>query len=114
RSEYFTIEGITRNEPTVSRQATEEGLGEPTDRKASSRDRWYFPHGLCEYRNRLEQEPLSLFPFAIHKFIRLWYGMETGMFYRQLILGICSLLVVPMGILQIWFWRRDHVHLSII
>ena len=114
RSEYFTIEGMSRNYPILRRQAAEEGLVEPTDRKATSLDRWYFNLGLRNYRIRLEQEPLSFFPFVIHKFARLWYGMETGIFYKELILGICSLLVIPMGIFQMWSWKRDHLHLSII
>ena len=117
RSEYFTpsiIEGMTRAYPILRRQAAEDGLVEPTDRKASSADRWGFTLGLRNYRIRLEQEPLSFFPFVIHKFARLWYAMETGIFYKQLILGICSLLVVPIGIAQIWFWRRVHPHLSIV
>jgi 4-amino-4-deoxy-L-arabinose transferase-like glycosyltransferase len=107
RSAYFTIDGISRNYPVLQRQAAEEGLIEPMDRKASSLDHWYFNLGLREYRMRLEQEPLSFFPLVIHKFTRLWYGMETGIFYKQLILGICSLLIVPIGIFQIWFWKRD-------
>jgi 4-amino-4-deoxy-L-arabinose transferase-like glycosyltransferase len=114
RSGYFTIEGMSRNYPVLSRQAVEEGLVEPTDRKATSQDRWQFNLGLRDYRIRLEQEPLSFFPLVIHKFARLWYGMETGVFYKQLILGICSLLVVPIGIFQIWLWKRDHFHLSVI
>jgi 4-amino-4-deoxy-L-arabinose transferase-like glycosyltransferase len=114
RSEYFTIEGMSRNAPVLRRQAAEEGLVEPTDRKATSKSRWYFHLGLREYRIRLEQEPLSFFPFVIHKFARLWYGMEEGIFYKQLILGICSLLVVPIGIFQMWLWKRGHLHLSMI
>src|SRR5262249_29458287 len=114
RSEYFTIEGIQRNYPILRRQAVEEGLVQPTDRKATSEDRWSFNLGLREYRIRLQQEPWSVIPFVIHKFARLWYGMETGIFYKQFILGMCSLLTVPVGIFQIWLWRRDHFHLSII
>jgi 4-amino-4-deoxy-L-arabinose transferase-like glycosyltransferase len=117
RSEYFApsiIEGGARHYPVLFRQAAEEGLVEPTDGKASSKDRWYFNLGLRNYRIRLEQEPLSFFPFVIHKFARLWYAMETGVFYKQLILGICSLLVVPIGIVQMWFWRRGHLRLSMV
>ena len=112
-SKYFN-EGMLGDLPVLRRQAAEEGLVEPTDRKVSSTDRWYFNLGLRNYRIRLEQEPLSFFPFVMHKFARLWYAMETGVFYKQLILGICSLLVVPIGIAQIWFWRRGHPHLSIV
>jgi 4-amino-4-deoxy-L-arabinose transferase-like glycosyltransferase len=105
RSEYLTIPG---------RAATEEWLVQPPDRKATSEDRWFFHRGLREYRLRLEQEPLSFFPFVIHKFARLWYGLDTGIFSQQLILGICSLLTVPIGVYQVWLWRKDHLHLSLI
>src|SRR5215813_3376694 len=114
RSEYFTFDGMSRGYPILLRQAAQEGLVQPTDKKATSNERWLFNLGLRNYRIRLEQEPLSLFPLVIHKFVRLWYGIETGTFYKQLILGICSLLVVPMGISQMWFWRRDHLHLSMV
>ena len=114
RSEYFTIEGIEQSFPVLHRQAAEEGLVQPADRKATSEDRWFVKLGLREYRIRLEQEPLSLLPFVIHKFARLWYGMEEGIFGKQFVLGICSLLTVPLGILQIWLWRRDHPRLSIV
>ena len=117
RSEYFApsiIEGTARYYPVLYRHAAEEGLVEPTDGKASSKDRWYFNLGLRNYRIRLEQEPLSFFPFVIHKLARLWYAMETGIFYKQLILGICSLLIVPIGIVQMWFWRRSHPRLSMV
>jgi 4-amino-4-deoxy-L-arabinose transferase-like glycosyltransferase len=115
-SEYFvnlTIE-TERNYSVLLRQAAEEGLVQPTDGKATSQDRWKFNLGLRNYRIRLEQEPLSFFPFVIHKFARLWYARETGGFYTQLMLGICSLLVVTIGIAQIWFWRRGHPLLSIV
>jgi 4-amino-4-deoxy-L-arabinose transferase-like glycosyltransferase len=113
RSEYFPLEGMARADPILVRQAAEEGLVEPKDRKATSIDRWRFNLGLRSYRIRLEQEPLSFLPLIMHKFARLWYGMETGVFYKQLILGICSLPVVPLAIFQMWLWRRDHLHLSV-
>jgi len=114
RSEYFTMEGWSTNYPVLRRQAAEEGLVPPTDRKATSEDRWVFNLGLREYRTRLEQAPLSFFPLVIHKFVRLWYGMEEGILYKQLILGMCSLPIVPIAILQIWLWRKDHLYLSVI
>lgn len=114
RSEYFTIEGKSKNYPVLASEAAQEGLLEPTDRKATSYERWNFKLGLRSYRIRLKEEPLSLFPFVLHKFVRLWYGTETGALSKNLILGICSLLVVPLGIFQIWLWRREHLHLSVI
>src|SRR5262249_27254430 len=68
RSEYFApsiMEGAVRHYPVLYRQAAEEGLVEPPDGKASSKDRWHFNLGLRNYRIRLEQEPLSFFPFVI-------------------------------------------------
>jgi 4-amino-4-deoxy-L-arabinose transferase-like glycosyltransferase len=100
--------------PILLRQAAEEGLVEPTDGKALSQDRWHFKLGLREYHIRLEQKPLSFLPLVMHKFARLWYGIETGVYSKQVMLGICSLLVVPIGIFQIWCWRRDHLYLSVI
>jgi 4-amino-4-deoxy-L-arabinose transferase-like glycosyltransferase len=106
RSEYFTIEGKSENYPILAREAAQEGLIEPADKTAPSLDRWWFNLGLRNYRLRLHREPLSLFPFVIHKFARLWYGVETGTFYKQLILGLCSLAIVPIAVFQIWVWRR--------
>jgi len=113
RSEYFTIEGKRRAYPELFRAAAEEGLAEPTDGKATSRDRWRFALGLRNYRIRLAQEPWSLFPFAARKFGRLWYGTETGLSYKHLVLGFCSLLVVPLGTRQLWLLKRDHLYLSV-
>jgi 4-amino-4-deoxy-L-arabinose transferase-like glycosyltransferase len=113
RSEYFTIEGKTRGYPILFRQAASEGLEQPTDKKATSNERWLFKLGLRNYRLRLEHDPWSLVPLVMHKFARLWYGMETGIVSKQLMLGICSLLIVPLGIFQIWLWRREPRHQSL-
>jgi 4-amino-4-deoxy-L-arabinose transferase-like glycosyltransferase len=112
RSEYFTIDGVKEDYLNLQQRAAEDGLVRPTDGRVTSRDRWIFRLGLREYRLRLEQEPLSFLPFLLHKFARLWYGTETGMLYKQLFLGICSLLTVPIGLYQIWRWREDRPHLS--
>src|SRR5262249_4338428 len=85
-----------------------------SDKKATSEDRRLFNLGVHEYRMRLEQEPWSFFPFIIHKFARLWYGLDTGIFYQQFFLGLCSLVIMPIAIYQIWLWRIDHLYLSLI
>jgi 4-amino-4-deoxy-L-arabinose transferase-like glycosyltransferase len=112
RSEYFPVLEAQKYFPVVMRQAAEEGLMAPTDGKVTSRDRWYFNLGLRNYRIRLAEEPLSFFPFLVHKFARLWYGLESATFSRQVVLGTISLMVVPIALLQIWQWRKDHLHLS--
>jgi hypothetical protein len=40
--------------------------------------------------------------------VRLWYGIETGTVSKQLVLGLCSLMTVPVGLIQLWRWRKDH------
>jgi 4-amino-4-deoxy-L-arabinose transferase-like glycosyltransferase len=114
RSEYFTIDGKWKGYELLKREGAVEGIAQPTDAKATSRDRWNLDLGLRNYRVRLRQEPLSLIPFVIHKFTRLWYGVETGTILRQIALGICSLMVVPLAVLQIWRWRRHQPELSLV
>jgi 4-amino-4-deoxy-L-arabinose transferase-like glycosyltransferase len=112
RSEYFTIRGKLGAYPNLVREAAQDGLVKPTDAKATSHQRWLLSLGLRNYRLRMEQEPWSLLPFAAWKFGRLWYGTENGLAHRQTVLGLCSLLIVPAGALQIWRWRRSHAQLS--
>ena len=114
RREYFTIDGKRKGFELLKREAAAEGITQPTDARATSRDRWHLDLGLRNYRVRLRQEPLSLIPFAIHKFARLWYGVESGTILRQIALGICSLIVVPPAVLQIWRWRRYQPELSFV
>jgi 4-amino-4-deoxy-L-arabinose transferase-like glycosyltransferase len=114
RSEYFTIEGKVRNYPVLISQAAQEGIVEPADRKATSYERWNFKLGLRNYRIRLKENPLSVAPFLLHKFFRLWYGTETGALAKDLSLGLCSLLVVPVAVWQLWKWRENHLLISVI
>src|SRR5262249_36213633 len=111
RSEYLTIPGRQALVEKLVQSTDREGI---SDKKATSEDRRLFNLGVHEYRMRLEQEPWSFFPFIIHKFARLWYGLDTGIFYQQFFLGLCSLVIMPIAIYQIWLWRIDHLYLSLI
>jgi 4-amino-4-deoxy-L-arabinose transferase-like glycosyltransferase len=108
RSEYFTIEGMSSRYQALQEEAARDGLPRPTDDNAMSRDRWHFQLGVREYRLRLAQEPSSLVLLGVHKLVRLWYGSESGTVSNQLVMGLCSLLTVPVGLVQFWLWRRDH------
>jgi len=114
RSEYFTIDGVQRDYLNLQQRAEEAGLVRPTDGRVTSEDRWIFRLGVREYRLRLKEEPLSFVPFLLHKFARLWYGTETGATGKQITLGICSILTAPIGLYQIWRWRKDRPQLSLI
>ena len=75
-------------------------------------ERWRVGLAMRNYRIRLENEPLSFFPFLIHKFVYLWYGTQTGDFYKQLLLGFSSLLIIPVAVLQIWLWKNGRPYLT--
>ena len=113
RSEYFTASGKTSRYPALFRQAAQEGLPQPAETSGAERDAWLVRLGLRSYRVRWRRRPLSFLPFLAHKFARLWYGVESGSFYKQLALGLCSLAVLPFAMFQIWLWRRDQPLLSI-
>jgi len=114
RAEYFTIDGMKQHYAAVQEQAASDGLVRPSDDRVTSDDRWIFRLGLREYRLRLQQDPASIVPFVFHKFARLWYGTETGALPAQLVLGVCALFTAPVGLYQIWRWRHDRPHLSLI
>lgn len=112
RTEYFTVDGNKKGFPILFRDAAQEGLVKPNDGKITSFQQWRFNLGLRNYRMRLKQEPWSVAPFLLYKFVRLWYGAESGSVNKEVVLGLCSLLVAPIGMYQIWLWRADRRQLS--
>jgi len=100
----FTIAGKTQWYPIMYKAASDHGILKPSDNKESKADAWMFAVGLINYRNRLEAAPLSLIPFFWKKTLRLWYATESGGLSQQLILGIGSLAIAPLGFWGIWKW----------
>lgn len=111
---FFTIEGKTAYYPQTFRAAADAGIRKPSTDRESQIDGWLGRVGLWVQSTRLKQHPLSAIPFFAHKFIRLWYGVESGSFREELILGLCYLLVAPAGLWQFWKWRKSLPGLSAI
>ena len=98
----FTIAGKTRWYPVMYQAASEHGISRPADDRESKADGLMFEIGLFNYRNRLEKSPLSFVPFFLKKVLRLWYATESGGRTQQLILGLGSLAIVPLGFWGAW------------
>jgi hypothetical protein len=82
------------------------GLLKPNPEYGSAIDKWFFRIAMMRYKQRLENQPLSLVKLFGLKLLRLWYATDTGTGREQLVLALCSLPVVPMGLLQVWRWRK--------
>jgi 4-amino-4-deoxy-L-arabinose transferase-like glycosyltransferase len=84
------------------------GLAKPKPEYGSAIDQWLIRIALMRYKRRLENRPLSLVKLSALKLLRLWYATDTATWREEIILALCSLLVVPLGLLQIWGWRKDN------
>jgi len=110
----FTIAGKDAEYEAMYEQTRSDGWLEPADGRASRSDSRQLWVGLHNYWVRLRQRPLSLFFFTLHKGVRLWYGTETGGVAKQIGLGILSLAIVPLAILQIGSWWRSQPGVSLL
>jgi 4-amino-4-deoxy-L-arabinose transferase-like glycosyltransferase len=94
----FTIRGKQTYYPQMYADAAKDGIVKPNTDHESQIDHWLFQIGLHNYRQRLKERPLSIIPFQLKKFLRLWYSTESGGLNGQLILGLCSLPIVLPGL----------------
>jgi 4-amino-4-deoxy-L-arabinose transferase-like glycosyltransferase len=109
----FTIAGKQAYYPAMVADAQKAGLEKPPEGAPESAiDSWLLKLGLRNYQLRLHERPWSFFPFLLHKFLRLWYGTESGRTFQQIGLGLCSAVVVPLALWQSWRWRTDQPHLA--
>jgi 4-amino-4-deoxy-L-arabinose transferase-like glycosyltransferase len=103
---YFTIEGKRREYPRLYRESIAAGLARPTSGKERDMQSWLTRILIRNYELRLRNRPFSFFPFLASKLIRIWYATESGNFRTELVLALCSLVIVPAAIIQLWNWRR--------
>jgi hypothetical protein len=103
----FTIAGKQTHYPRLyeARRRTGAPIPAPGARE-SLHDRLMFEMGLANYRERWRDRPESFPVFAIRKVARMWYGTESGAIKAQLLLGACSVVVVPIAVLGLWRLRR--------
>jgi 4-amino-4-deoxy-L-arabinose transferase-like glycosyltransferase len=104
----FTSAGKRSEYARMFSEAAEHGIYKPTTPLESQWDNWMGRVGLYNLTVRLKTRPLSFLPFYVTKFLRLWYATESASLRPELLLGLCSILVVPVGILQLFLWRSSH------
>jgi hypothetical protein len=90
----------------ASEEGRRKGILKPYPEYESAIDRWLFRLGLMRYQDRLHTRPFSFLKLFVIKFLRLWYATDTAHFRAQLLLALCSLPVVPLGLWQVWRWRK--------
>jgi 4-amino-4-deoxy-L-arabinose transferase-like glycosyltransferase len=77
--EFLTIDGKVREFPKYFTELETRGIRIPApDAGPVALDRYMFRAGLENYIIRVETDPLSLIPFMLQKFGRLWYATESG------------------------------------
>jgi hypothetical protein len=77
--EFLTIDGHTREYPKYFAELEKRGFRMPSPGAGPvAFDRYTFRAGLERYIIRAETDPLSLIPFMLLKFGRLWYATESG------------------------------------
>jgi 4-amino-4-deoxy-L-arabinose transferase-like glycosyltransferase len=108
----FTGEGKRNEYDRMFAEAAEHGINKPSTELESQWDNWMGRIGLYNLGERLKTRPLSLVPFYLNKFFRLWYATESGRFVPELLLALGSLLVVPVGVWQLFRWRFDQPELA--
>jgi hypothetical protein len=84
------------------------GIYKPYPEYESQIDQWLTRLAIMRYGNRLKSRPLSFVKLFALKFVRLWSATETAELPTELILGFCSVPVVPFGLWQVWQWRKTN------
>jgi len=76
--EFLTIDGKERGFPKYFAELEKRGFRIPAPGGPVAFDKYFFRAGLERYIIRAETDPLSLIPFMLQKFGRLWYATESG------------------------------------
>lgn len=100
----FTIEGKNIYYKEFYKDALAAGIKAPSGYKESEIDKRMLKIGIYMYKNRALNKPLSFIPFFVKKFFRLWFATESGGIMQQLLLGLCSLVSVPLALYQVGRW----------
>jgi 4-amino-4-deoxy-L-arabinose transferase-like glycosyltransferase len=77
----------------------------PRESKPSQIDKFNARAGIENYKNRLRNDPLSLAPFLLKKFFRLWYAGESGR-NDVIVLSVNLLLYIFALAGLVLAWRR--------
>jgi len=107
--QVYTTERKTAFFDAAAAEGRRNGILKPYPEYESAIDRWLFRLGLMRYRERLQTRPWSLPELIAVKFLRLWYTSETAHARAELLLGLCALPFVPIGLWQVWRWRKSQM-----
>ena len=113
--EFFTISGKTSQYPKYFALLRSRGIDQPlSGAKPSEKDRFLIKAGLEKYKMRIENEPLSIFPFMLQKFFRLWYATESGRNHGIIVAVNISIYVLALTGLILVLLRREELALLVL
>jgi hypothetical protein len=107
--QVYTTEKKNSFFSSAAAEGRRNGILKPYPEYESAIDHWLFRLGLMRYRERLHTRPLSFLKLFVVKFLRLWYTSETAHARAELLLGLCALPFVPIGLWQVWRWRKSQM-----
>lgn len=96
--------------PAVFRDAAAAGITKPTVETGSNINRWMFRIGLHNYQVRLrDRGVIAALGHMARKLVYMWYLTESISPREELGSAMFALLVVPLGLWELfrWLWRGD-------
>ena len=108
REDFLTIDGKIVGFPKYFSELEGRGISRPPrDAGPVVWDRYRFRAGLENYRIRAENDPLSMIPFMLNKFGRIWYATESGRDHAIILLANIPLYILAVvGVISIVTQRR--------
>ena len=105
---FFTIDGKIEWFPKYLSKLEERGISAPPLGAGTVLwDKYYFRAGLENYKIRAETDPLSLIPFMLLKFGRMWYATESGRNHPIILLANLPLYILAIvGVIFLFRKRR--------
>lgn len=79
----------------------EKGIIPPTNPTWVEKDRYYRRAAIEKYKDRWDSDPASFIPFLAKKFVRLWYGTESG--ENVAIVIAINIPIYILGLVGLWY-----------
>jgi len=105
---FFTIDGKIQWFPKYLSELEGRGISAPPPGAGTVLwDRYFFRAGLENYKIRAETDPLSLIPFMLLKFGRMWYATESGRNHPIILFANLPLYILAIvGVISLFRKRR--------
>jgi 4-amino-4-deoxy-L-arabinose transferase-like glycosyltransferase len=106
--DFLTIDGKIKGFPKYFLELEGRGISAPPPGAGPVlMDRYLFRAGLENYKIRAETNPLSLIPFMLLKFGRMWYATESGRNHAIIFFANLPLYVLAIvGVISLFRQRR--------